>query len=38
MGYGPIDKTAISLCKVAVNNVYDMSTSLSFLLHFLRAQ
>jgi len=31
MGYGPIDKIAIALCKVAVNNLYDMSTSLSFL-------
>ena len=34
MGYSPIDKIPIALCKVAVNNVYDMSTSLSFLLLF----
>jgi hypothetical protein len=31
MGYDPIDKIPIALCKVAVNNLYDMSTSLSFL-------
>jgi hypothetical protein len=31
MGYGPIDKIPIALCKLAVNNMYDMSTSLSFL-------
>jgi hypothetical protein len=29
MGYGPIDKIPTSLCKVVVNNVYDMSTSFS---------
>ena len=29
MGYDSIDKTPIALRKVAVNNVYDMSISLS---------
>jgi hypothetical protein len=28
MGYSPIDKTPIALCKVAVNNVYDMPEGL----------
>ncbi len=35
MGYGPY-KTAIALCKVAVNNLYDMRTSLPFLPLFPR--